>query len=566
MPWLEQIWMADDGFTGPIPDYLFRMPNLVRLAIHNNALTGSLPANALGESQSLMYMNIQNNQLSGSIPETLSRMTNLVEFTAMANDLTGPLPASIGSMTNLRHLSIQNNKLSGTIPADIGNVPLGVFEISNNYFSGTLPSFVYRISAKSLANNCFLNAGDIDPSQASDICAPYLQPIQGPEIQPPTDTPSSTIQPTDTSIPSSSNPTTRSPTLTSGGLPSVSGASTSGAATASLNGGGLPASTLTDPNGVRGAQSMDSGASMPGWVIALIVTLVIGGACVVFVGVMLVWRRNLRRRRTGGLVKSMVGREVGVGMVKTPGISGAFDNGSLSTGQLVQTSHPVSSPQIFPEGSFKSVAPSTDQQTAQTSHPQIFPEESEKKSGPLFSAPFVARVETLQTRKRGENGFPHVVVVDEKSLEPTSNGSSSDLGPSGNHARAVMDWDVGMVSEWLTEAEVGRRVVRILRENNVTGSVLLSLTDASLFSMQILNPNARQMLLSLIDGLRFSGDGSLNSGQSNEAAFEESSASCDEGDLSMVSVTEIVSDEVRLLTCDCEDWGGWVMMLSESLS
>lgn len=163
----------------PVPDWA-ALPDLQRIALGNNQLTGPAPAiaglaqlqdfnlavnqftGALPTPAGLQHLdayNVNANQFSGSIP-ALFDLPALTRFTARDNQLTGPIPPLTGVST-LEILALQNNQLTGGIPV----LPPGLLRlnVSNNQLTGPVP-----------AAPDALDAGD------SHLCPNYLTPSDSP--------------------------------------------------------------------------------------------------------------------------------------------------------------------------------------------------------------------------------------------------------------------------------------------------------------------------------------------------------------------------------------------------
>ncbi len=91
------------------------------LVLYNNSLTGSIPA-ALGDLDSLKYLDLVLNSLSGPIPAELGDLINLETLYLSENSLTGPIPAELGNLTELEKLALSENSLTGSIPAAFINL------------------------------------------------------------------------------------------------------------------------------------------------------------------------------------------------------------------------------------------------------------------------------------------------------------------------------------------------------------------------------------------------------------------------------------------------------------
>ena len=85
-------------------------------------MTGPIPE-ALGNLDSLQYLDLAWNQLTGPIPETLGNLNNLQSLILAWNQLTGPIPETLGQLDNLQYLSLAGNELTECIPSALQDVP-----------------------------------------------------------------------------------------------------------------------------------------------------------------------------------------------------------------------------------------------------------------------------------------------------------------------------------------------------------------------------------------------------------------------------------------------------------
>ena len=72
------------------------------------------PVNLWGESYSIDNTNtliLKNSGLSGPIPNKIEKLVNLVKLDLSENQLTGEIPLEIGKLTNLTTLDLHSNQL-----------------------------------------------------------------------------------------------------------------------------------------------------------------------------------------------------------------------------------------------------------------------------------------------------------------------------------------------------------------------------------------------------------------------------------------------------------------------
>jgi len=68
------------------------------------------------------FLNLYENQLTGPIPQSIGNLDNLLRLDLHENRLTGPIPQSIGNLVNLKKLCLSFNELTGPVPETIGNL------------------------------------------------------------------------------------------------------------------------------------------------------------------------------------------------------------------------------------------------------------------------------------------------------------------------------------------------------------------------------------------------------------------------------------------------------------
>ncbi|KAI3832336.1 hypothetical protein MKW92_022284 [Papaver armeniacum] len=132
--------------TGPIPSSLSNLTNLIKLNIYENHLSGTIPQD-IGRLRSLTYFAASTNKFVGRIPASLCNLTvgmlpNLQRLYLSNNQLTGPIPIQLGGCSNLLDLDLSRNRLNGSIPHQIGSlISLQIrLDLSQNELSGEIPS------------------------------------------------------------------------------------------------------------------------------------------------------------------------------------------------------------------------------------------------------------------------------------------------------------------------------------------------------------------------------------------------------------------------------------------
>ncbi len=134
-----EIYIGNNGLTGPIPEELGDLSGLERLYLFSNDLTGNIPS-TLGSLDNLEILNLSQNALTGPVPLELCGLVNLRELCLMVNQLTGEIPPELGNLVNLEALYLLTNKLTGGIPPELGNLAeLDILYLDGNSLGGIIP-------------------------------------------------------------------------------------------------------------------------------------------------------------------------------------------------------------------------------------------------------------------------------------------------------------------------------------------------------------------------------------------------------------------------------------------
>ncbi|CAK9163738.1 unnamed protein product [Ilex paraguariensis] len=148
--------LAYTGLQGTLLHLNFSsFPNLLRLDLKFNKLTGPIPAD-IGMLSNLQFLDLSTNSLNGTVPISLGNLTKVVEIDVSRNGLTGKLwsglfpdgtsPAKTG-LISLQRLLAQTTMLGGRIPSEVGNMKnLEALILDNNYFFGPIPPSLGNLS------------------------------------------------------------------------------------------------------------------------------------------------------------------------------------------------------------------------------------------------------------------------------------------------------------------------------------------------------------------------------------------------------------------------------------
>ncbi|CAN1160343.1 Receptor protein kinase TMK1 [Linum perenne] len=207
---LKQVWLHDNGFTGPLPDFA-GLTSLESLSLRDNSFTGPVPVSLTG-LDSLTVVNLTNNFFQGPLPEFKSSVAvdmvkdsnsfclqtpgpcdsrvntllsivkpmgypqrfaekwkgndpcadwlgiscsgdniTVVNFQKMG--LSGTISPDFALLTSLQRLVLTDNNLTGPIPQELASLPLlKELNVANNHISGKVPSFKNTVDLKTDGN------------------------------------------------------------------------------------------------------------------------------------------------------------------------------------------------------------------------------------------------------------------------------------------------------------------------------------------------------------------------------------------------------------------------------
>jgi LRR receptor-like serine/threonine-protein kinase FLS2 len=121
--------------------------SLHELWFARNKVIGSIPESLFSQNTEIQSFIAYGNNLSGSLPSTIGLLRNLVKLQLHENALTSTIPNELFSDTALEELRLDRNMLEGTVPTLLGDlVNLVDLRIGENLFTGTLPAEIARLS------------------------------------------------------------------------------------------------------------------------------------------------------------------------------------------------------------------------------------------------------------------------------------------------------------------------------------------------------------------------------------------------------------------------------------
>ncbi|KAK1409278.1 hypothetical protein QVD17_35804 [Tagetes erecta] len=144
---LRVIDLSENGFSGTISSGFFEQCGSLRsISLANNKFTGQVP-DSLVSCSSLGVLNFSSNQFSGMLPEGIWSLNGLRSLDVSDNLLEGEIPKEIGGLYNLREIKLGKNQFTGQVPDEIGACALlRSIDLSENSFSGSLPTTLQKLS------------------------------------------------------------------------------------------------------------------------------------------------------------------------------------------------------------------------------------------------------------------------------------------------------------------------------------------------------------------------------------------------------------------------------------
>ncbi|KAI3678598.1 hypothetical protein L6452_37897 [Arctium lappa] len=169
---LLKLSLRNCTLQGPIPN-LSRIPKLAYIDLSNNNLNGSIPAMNL--SNNITTIDLSRNRLTGTIPPSFSGLPNLQRLSLFNNSLSGTVSSNIWenrtfNSTEELTLDMKNNRLSG-ISGTINVPPNVTLSLQGNpaCSNGSMADFCGSPSA-------LVSHLQSTPSNSTDDCKPQSCP------------------------------------------------------------------------------------------------------------------------------------------------------------------------------------------------------------------------------------------------------------------------------------------------------------------------------------------------------------------------------------------------------
>jgi Leucine-rich repeat (LRR) protein len=139
---LDYIDIADNTYTGTIPDQLVNLPNLQFFYLDNCDFATPLTLEFVTRMPAIFENWMDFTQFTGGIPTEIGTVSTLASWSLTFCGLTGTIPTELGNLAvTLDRLWLYQNQLVGTIPTELGNLARMQFlYFEGNQLSGSMPA------------------------------------------------------------------------------------------------------------------------------------------------------------------------------------------------------------------------------------------------------------------------------------------------------------------------------------------------------------------------------------------------------------------------------------------
>ncbi|XP_077213379.1 receptor-like protein 7 [Tasmannia lanceolata] len=134
-----------NSFSGSVPP-LVNLTELLHIDLSSNNFSGEIPA--LSSSNKIIEIVLSRNSFTGLIPSSYSnRFPNLTKLDVRYNSLTGTIPVSLFTLPSLQTLQLAQNQLGGQIPdfSYASSSSLEIVDLSNNNLQGLISTSVFEL-------------------------------------------------------------------------------------------------------------------------------------------------------------------------------------------------------------------------------------------------------------------------------------------------------------------------------------------------------------------------------------------------------------------------------------
>ena len=123
-PYVYYLMLHNNNIKGEFPQkgFLTKIGPCRYVSLGPNQLSGQIPKEIVG-NLSIEDLHIHQNNLTGSLPAEIFKLPRLISFSAGENQLTGTIPEGAAYLMENNQLDLSGNDFSGDLPADIVNHP-----------------------------------------------------------------------------------------------------------------------------------------------------------------------------------------------------------------------------------------------------------------------------------------------------------------------------------------------------------------------------------------------------------------------------------------------------------
>ncbi|KAM3729861.1 hypothetical protein ACB098_12G042900 [Castanea mollissima] len=141
--------LSNNKFSGILNNFLCfsSVQSLIYLDLSNNQLSEGLDV-CFGQLPALRVLNLANNNLSGQIPDSMGSLIELKVLDLSNNSFLGELPLSLQNCRELSFINLRDNSFSGKLPAWMGEslLSLIILDLHSNKFHGCIPLQLCRLA------------------------------------------------------------------------------------------------------------------------------------------------------------------------------------------------------------------------------------------------------------------------------------------------------------------------------------------------------------------------------------------------------------------------------------
>ncbi|PKA46820.1 putative LRR receptor-like serine/threonine-protein kinase [Apostasia shenzhenica] len=128
---LNELYLNENALSGNIPGSIESCKTLIVANFSRNTLNGTIPKQLVSLSSLSQFLDLSHNSLSGPLPEEVKFLINLVQLNVSNNHLSGSIPSSISSCVLLQYLHLEGNNLEGNIAGELPQ--WGIFQNANHH-------------------------------------------------------------------------------------------------------------------------------------------------------------------------------------------------------------------------------------------------------------------------------------------------------------------------------------------------------------------------------------------------------------------------------------------------